>query len=38
MRSQTGRQKVTEKVGTAFAGIDTSPLNLSEQRQKIDGP
>ncbi|PIT82035.1 hypothetical protein B9Z40_10685 [Limnohabitans sp. 15K] len=32
------RQKVTEKVGTTFAGIDTSPLNLSGQRQKTDVP
>jgi hypothetical protein len=36
LRSQTGRQKVTEKLGTTFAGIDTSPLNLRGQRQKTD--
>jgi hypothetical protein len=30
-------QKVTEKLGTTFAGIDTKPLNLSGQRQKTDG-
>jgi hypothetical protein len=29
-------QKVTEKLGTTIAGIDTSPLNLSGQRQKTD--
>jgi hypothetical protein len=34
--SKSGRQKVTEKLGTTFAGIDTSPLNLSGQRQKTD--
>ena len=31
-------EKVAEKLGTAFAAIDLSPLNLSGQRQKIDGP
>jgi hypothetical protein len=33
---RSARQKVTEKLGTTFAGIGTSPLNLSGQRQKTD--
>jgi hypothetical protein len=31
-----GRQKVAQKLGTTFASIGTSPLNLSGQRQKTD--
>jgi hypothetical protein len=30
------QQKVTEKLGTSFAGIGSNPLNLSGQRQKTD--